>query len=480
MKLFTQDNKNHKRATKIVATLGPASSTEDVIESLFLTGVNVFRVNFSHGEKKDHAARIDAIRAVEKKHKRPIAILADLQGPKLRIGTFKENKIALKNGQEFIFDNDKTPGDESRVYLPHPEILDLLDKDDKIFLDDGKVRMQITGKAKSKLTAKVIAGEALSDRKGFNLPGLTLPIPALTEKDRKDMTIALDLGADWIAQSFVQTAADVAEAKKLIGGRAKLLAKIEKPAALKNLEEIMDLVDGIMIARGDLGVEIPPEDVPSVQKRIVKLSRSMGKPVIVATQMLESMINSPAPTRAEASDVSTAIYDSADAVMLSAETAMGNYPLEAVNIMDRIAHRVEQDKLYRSIIDAEYYNADEGDASDAITIAADQVAADINAAAIVTYTTSGSTAIRASRQRPSQPILCLTQNEITARHLCLSYGVHAVHVPEKMEFEDVVKKATEIAKAKKFAKAKQRLVITAGVPFGTPGSTNTLRIAFVD
>lgn len=481
MQFLTNTDSNYRRNTKIVATLGPASNSPKMIDKLIKTGVNVFRVNFSHGDPADHIQTIKDIRAASEKNDRHIVVLADLQGPKLRLGTFKNTKVAIKKGQTFTFDSDKTPGDETRVYLPHPEVIKTLKKGDRIYLDDGKVRVEVTSKKEGALVTKVIAGQALSDRKGFNLPDVTLPIPALTAKDRKDLRIALDAGVDWIAQSFVQTPADVAEAKKLIAGRAGLIAKIEKPVALKNIGEIIDICDGIMLARGDLGVEIPAEDVPSVQKRIVKYTRNRGKPIIVATQMLESMITSPAPTRAEASDVATAIYDGADAVMLSGETAVGQYPIEAVSMMNRIASRVEQDKIYRKIMHEDHISAreEDGDASDAITIAADEVADIVKAAAIVTYTTSGSTALRMAKQRPSRPIICLTQNLDTARRLNLSYGVRSVHVPEEMEFESIVQRAVDVAKKLKFAKKGQRLVITAGVPFGTPGSTNTLRIAWV-
>ncbi|MAS87281.1 MAG: pyruvate kinase [Micavibrio sp.] len=480
MDYLLPERKNYRRKTKIVATLGPASSSQKMIEKLFLEGVNVFRVNFSHGVTADHEARFKAIRAVEKKHNKPIAILADLQGPKLRIGTFKAGKVSLKIGQKFTFDSDKTAGDETRVCLPHPEVIKTLKKDSMIYLDDGNVRIKIIEAKKDCLIGKVIAGSKLSDRKGFNLPNVLLPIPALTTKDIKDLKTALDLGADWIAQSFVQTVEDVRQAKKLIKGRAALMAKIEKPAALANLEGIIKEVDGIMIARGDLGVEMPPEDVPPLQKQMVDMARSYGKPVIVATQMLESMVTAPVPTRAEASDVATAIYDGTDAVMLSAETASGQYPCEAVAMMRRIAKRVEQDGTYRRRMQSSHQLAIDDDSSDAISVAADDVADTIKAVAIVTYTTSGTTALRAARQRPSRIILSLTQNLETARRLSLSYGARPVHVPEMKEFEAIVQTAIETAKRLKYAKKGDDLVITAGVPFGVAGSTNTLRIVNIN
>ncbi len=467
------------RQTKIVATLGPASSDHKMIRKLFMAGVDVFRLNFSHGAHQDHREKVKIIRAIEKEFSTPIGIIADMQGPKLRVGKFKDGSIALKKGMTLRLDLDKAPGDETRVNLPHPEIIKALKKDSLILLDDGKIRMRIKTKGKDYLVAEVIAGTKLSNNKGLNVPGVVLPIAALTSKDRKDLSAALDMGVDWIAQSFVQQPEDVAEAKKLIAGKAGLIAKIEKPAALERFDEILDLVDGIMLARGDLGVEIPPEDVPAVQKRILHKVRHAGKPVIVATQMLESMIENPAPTRAEASDVATAVYDGTDAVMLSAETAAGQYPIEAVSIMDRICERTEDDQLYRRIIEAEKPEIDD-DASDAITAAAYHVAKNIDAACITTYTTSGSTTLRIVRQRPPRPIMCLTQNNAVAHRLTLSYGVHAVHVTGVKDTGAAVKKAAAMAIERKLAKKGDRLVLTAGVPFGTPGSTNILRVAWVE
>ncbi|AEP10663.1 pyruvate kinase [Micavibrio aeruginosavorus] len=468
-----------KRQTKIVATLGPASANIEMIEKLVLAGVDVVRLNFSHGEHADHAARVKIIRGLETKLARPIAIIADLQGPKLRVGRFKDGSITLTAGQKLRLDLDKTEGDDTRVNLPHPEIINTLSPGAFILCDDGKVRMKIIDKGADFLIAEVVSGTKLSNNKGVNVPGVILPIPALTEKDRKDLVAALDMGVDWVAQSFVQRPEDVAEAKKLIGGRAALMAKIEKPSAIELFAGILDLVDGIMLARGDLGVEIPPEEVPALQKKIVRQVRQSGKPIIVATQMLESMIESPAPTRAEASDVATAVYDGTDAVMLSAETAAGKYPIESVSIMDRICQHVEADDLYRRIMDADHPDADT-DASDAITIAACQVAQTINAACITNYTSSGSTTLRTARQRPAMPILCLSHSAQTTRRLMLSYGVHAVYTPDVTSFADAVKMATEQAAIQGLAKKGQRLVLTAGVPFGTPGSTNALRVAWVE
>lgn len=468
------------RQTKIVATLGPASASEEVIRKLYLQGVDMFRLNFSHGTHDDHRAKMAIIRGLEKEYGRPIGVLGDLQGPKNRVGKFKDGKIELTAGQLIRLDLDPTPGDEKRVNLPHPEVIAAMHVGSIILLDDGKVKMEIVEQGSDYLVGKIITGKYLSNNKGFNIPGVILPISALTDKDRHDLVAALDMGCDWIAQSFVQKPEDVAEAKKLIAGRAALMIKIEKPSAVETFEEMLVLCDGVMLARGDLGVEIPPEDVPVVQKKIVRLTRNAGKPIVVATQMLESMIENATPTRAEASDVATAVFDGTDAVMLSAETASGQYPFESVQIMDRICQRVEKDEIYRSLINNDAFAALNDDASDAITVAADQVAHDIKAACIVTYTTSGSTALRAVRQRPAMKIVCLTQNLSTARRLAVSYGVHAIKVEEISTFADAVTLAQKRVADEGLAAKGTRFVMTAGVPFGTPGSTNILRVAWVE
>ncbi|HRK98167.1 MAG: pyruvate kinase [Alphaproteobacteria bacterium] len=468
------------RQTKIVATLGPASNTEEMIRKLFMAGVDVFRLNFSHGEHKDHHDRVKMIRKVEEETGRPIAIIADMQGPKLRVGKFKDGKIELTVGQKLRLDLDSTPGDQTRVNLPHPEVINTMTIGSHILLDDGKVRMEIVDKGDGFLVGEIQAGRSLSNNKGFNIPGVVLPIAALTPKDRIDLEAALGMGVDWIAQSFVQKPEDVIEAKKLIAGRAALMIKIEKPSALNYLDQMIAQADGVMLARGDLGVEIPPEEVPIVQKKVVRAVRFAGKPIVVATQMLESMIENPAPTRAEANDVATAVFDGTDAVMLSAETAAGQYPLEAVQIMSRICTRVEKDELYRTLIDTDHPDARLNDASDAITVAADQVAKDIHAACIVTYTTSGGTALRAVRQRPAVRIVCMTQNLGTARRLTLSYGIHSLKIDNIATFGDAVQIAQKRLGEENLAQKGERFVMTAGVPFGTPGSTNVLRIAWVE
>ncbi len=458
-------------ATRIVATLGPASSDHDTIAALFKAGADVFRLNFSHGDHADHAARYRIIRDIEKQFDRPIGVLADLQGPKLRIGVFAENKVTLKTGAKFRLDMSDAPGDETRVQLKHPEIFAAIEAGQDLLLDDGKIR----------LTIETCGAECADTRvatKGVNIPHAVLDIPALTEKDRKDLAFALELGVDWVALSFVQRPADVAEARKLVAGRAGVLSKLEKPSAVEFLDEIIELSDAVMVARGDLGVELPPEDVPGLQKRIVRASRRAGKPVVVATQMLESMISAPTPTRAEASDVANAVYDGADAVMLSAETASGAYPLEAVTIMERIIRRVEGDPLHRTLMMAESMGH-ESSAPDAIAAAAAQVAETIDAAAIVTFTTSGLTTYRVARERPTVPILGLTPRQTTARRMALVWGVHPVVREDCRTFDEMVDIATRVARETGLANLHEKLVITAGVPFGTPGATNVLRVARV-
>ncbi|MEZ0261348.1 MAG: pyruvate kinase [Alphaproteobacteria bacterium] len=467
------------RKTKIVATLGPASSTPEMVKQLYDTGVDVFRLNFSHGVHEDHEKRIKIIRELEQQCGCPIGVFADLQGPKLRLGTFKNGSIDITKGMRITLDSNPEPGTEQRVCLPHPEVMEVLVEGADVLLDDGKVHLHVTKKGKDFVETEVVAGKRLSDRKGVNLPNVILKANVITDKDRRDLEAACNMGVDWIALSFVQRPEDVAEARKLVNGRAKIISKLEKPSAITHLNAIIDLSDAIMVARGDLGVEIPAEKVPAVQKRIIMASRQAGKPVIVATQMLESMINSPRPTRAEASDVATAIYDGTDAVMLSAETASGEYPIEAVSIMHRIAADVEQDELYRKIMDAEHPDPDKT-SPDAITAAAVTVAGTISAAAIVNYTTSGSTALRTARERPAVPVLCLTESMSAARRLQLSYGVYPVHTKDVDNFGDMVNKACALALEHQIANKGQRLVITAGVPFGTPGSTNILRVAWVE
>lgn len=467
-----------KRKAKIIATLGPASNSQEMIEKLFLSGVDVFRINMSHSGHDEMRKRHALIRKVEKKYNRPIGVLADLQGPKLRVDTFAEDEVLLVAGEDFVFDQDDTPGDKTRVYLPHPEIFDAVEIGHNLLINDGRIRVEVTQVDPGKITCKVIYGGKLSARKGVNLPDTVVPLPALTEKDRADLEAACQDGVDWIALSFVQRAADVSETRKLVRGRAGILAKIEKPTALTDLDEIIPLCDALMIARGDLGVELPVETVPGWQKHITRACRAAGKPVVVATQMLESMIEEPVPTRAEVSDVATAIFEGADAVMLSAESAAGQWPVKAVETMNAIAVSVEGDPLYPGIISAQRKEP-EATSADAISSAARSVAETLGAAAIVCYTGSGSTGLRASRERPEVPIIALTPSVTTGRRLALCWGLHCVLTQDAKDQDDMVSRACRIAVDEKFAKHGDRIVITAGFPLGTPGKTNLVRIAAI-
>ena len=466
------------RRTKIVATLGPASSERTVIAQLFEAGADVFRINMSHTTHDKMRELVLIIRDIEFKYGRPIGILVDLQGPKLRLGKFAEGSAMLSKGDTFTLDADEAPGGTHRVYLPHPEIFGVVEPGHALLLDDGKVRLKVIDTTKTSITTEVVVGGKLSDRKGVSLPDATLPFSALAPKDRSDLEAALDAGIDWLALSFIQRPEDIAEAKKLTRGRASVMAKIEKPQALNRLAEILELTDAIMVARGDLGVELPLEKVPSSQKKMTRMARWAGKPVVVATQMLESMITSPVPTRAEVSDVATAIYEGADAIMLSAESAAGQYPVEAVSMMNRIAMEVENDELYRPIIEAQHA-APEATGADAIADAARQIAQTVELAAIVCWTASGSTGLRVARERPKPPIVAISPNVATGRRLSLVWGVHCVVAQDARDQDDMVSRACRIAFKDGFAKSGQRVIIVAGVPLGTPGATNMLRISFV-
>ena len=468
------------RNAKIVATLGPASSSKDTVRQLFLAGVDVFRLNFSHGSADDHRARFATLRELELETGRPIGILADLQGPKLRVGTFANGPVMLIEGQPFRLDLDATPGNAERAGMPHPEIFAALVPGAELLLDDGRLRLVVEHCGPDFAQTRVLVGGKLSERKGVNVPGVVLPLTALTAKDRRDLALALELGADWIALSFVQRPEDVLEARALIGNRAAIVSKLEKPSAIDCLEEIVALSDAVMVARGDLGVVLPAERVPAIQKRIVRTCRRLGKPVIVATQMLESMVDSPVPTRAEASDVATAIYDGADAVMLSAESASGKHPMEAVLMMNRIIEEVESDPLYRQLIDASHTAARPGgDVAEAVCCAMRRAVGLLQAAAIVCYTSSGHTSLRAARERPEAPVLSLTPNIDTARRLALVWGIHSVHIHDVDDVRQMTTIACEIARREGFAKVGQTIVAIAGMPFGTPGTTNLMRIATV-
>jgi len=467
-----------ERRVKIVATLGPASSDPGTIDRLFLAGADVFRINMSHASVEMLVELFRFIRKIEAEHSRPIGILVDLQGPKLRVGAFEGGRAELEEGAVFTFDREKHAGDNSRVTLPHPEIFQAVEPGHDLILDDGKLRMKVTKVEGDTITADVIVGGPLGSRKGISLPDTILPFSAMTDKDRADLEHAVNLGADWIGLSFVQRAEDVAEARKLTRGRSAIITKIEKPAAIAQLDQILELSDALMVARGDLGVEMPLERVPGLQKHIIRACRRAGKPVVVATQMLESMITAPVPTRAEVSDVATAVFEGADAVMLSAESAAGSYPTEAVETMNRIASEVERDPLYENILHSQHAEP-ESTGADAISAAARTVAETLNLAAFVCYTGSGSTGLRAARERPRQPVIALTPIAATGRKLALAWGLHCVLTSDAEDLDQMVDKACRIAYQEGFAARGQRIIISAGVPLGTPGATNMLRIAFV-
>ena len=466
------------RRAKIVATLGPASSSAEMIGKLFAAGADVFRINMSHTSQDRMRELIAMIRGVENDTGRPIGILVDLQGPKLRLGTITGGAILVKTGDTVVLDSNPAIGDASRIYLPHPEILAAVQVGHTLLIDDGKVRLTVTEVQPSRVTTRVEVGGKLSDRKGVSVPDSTIPVSALAEKDLSDLEAALEAGIDWIALSFVQRPEDVAEAKKLTRGRSLLMAKIEKPQAVHRLAEILEVADALMVARGDLGVEMPLEKVPGVQKLMTRMGRAAGKPVVVATQMLESMISSPVPTRAEVSDVATAIFEGADAVMLSAESAAGQYPIEAVATMNRIAEEIESEQLFRGIIDAQR-SVPEPTGADAIADAARHIAETLDLAAVVCWTSSGSTGLRMARERPRPPIVALSPNIATGRRLAVVWGVHCVVTEDAHDQDDMVDRACRIAFKEGFAKPGQRVIVVAGVPLGTPGATNMLRIAYV-
>ncbi len=467
------------RRAKIIATLGPASHEEKMIEDLAKAGADVFRINMSHASHDLLKQTVERIRNVEKRLNHPLGVLVDLQGPKLRVWKFADGAINLVAGQKFTLDsNADAPGTLDRVYLPHPEIIESVSVGDRLLLDDGKLALKATKVGNGAIETEVIYGGKLSDKKGVSLPDTLLPTGALTEKDHADLLAGLAVDADWIALSFVQRPEDIIDVRKIVQGRAGVMAKIEKPQAIDRLEEIVKLCDAIMVARGDLGVELPLETVPGLQKRMIRMCRRYGKPVVVATQMLESMITSPVPTRAEVSDVSIAVFEGADAVMLSAESASGQYPVEAVSTMNKVAVAVETDANYRGIIRAAQTEP-EATAADAISAATRQVAETLDLAAIVTYTASGSTGIRAARERPSKPIIVLSPNMRTIRRMSVVWGVHCVQTEDAVSLEDMVDRACVIAYQEGFARPGDRIAITAGIPLGTPGATNMLRIAFV-
>ncbi|MGL5164729.1 MAG: pyruvate kinase [Afipia sp.] len=466
------------RRIKILATLGPASSDSASIRKLFEAGADVFRINMSHTPHDKMRELVATIRNVESSYGRPIGILVDLQGPKLRLGNFENGFVELNNGAMFTLDSDPAPGDKTRVHLPHPEILKALRPGHALLIDDGKLRLIAEETSPDHALVRVVTGGKMSDRKGVSLPDTDLPVSAMTTKDRADLEAALETGIDWVALSFVQRADDVIEAKKLVRGRASIMSKIEKPQAIDRLAEIMEASDALMVARGDLGVELPAERVPGLQKQMTRMARRAGKPVVIATQMLESMITSPVPTRAEVSDVANAVFEGADAIMLSAESAAGKFPVEAVLTMNRIGEECERDPTYRGVIAAQRPDP-EATAGDAIADAARQIAETLELSAIICWTSSGSTALRVARERPKPPVVAITPNVNTGRKLSLVWGVHCVIAEDAHDQDDMIDRAGRIAFRDGFAKAGQRVIIVAGVPLGTPGTTNMVRIAYV-
>lgn len=470
---------HRNRKTKLVATLGPASSGPDTLREMFDAGADVFRLNFSHGNHAEFARRVAAIRDLEDLVGRPVGILADIQGPKLRLGRIESGSVLIDRGAALRLDLGPDPGNSRRVPLPHPEIFSALQPDSELMIDDGRIRLRVVRCAGDHAETEVIVGGRLGNYKGVNVPDLVLPISVITEKDRRDVEWALEQGADWIAQSFVQRPGDVAELRALTGRQVKIMVKLEKPSALDCLDEILEICDGVMVARGDLGVELPPQRVPVVQKSIIRRARQIGKPVVIATHMLDSMVTNPVPTRAEASDVATAVYDGVDAVMLSAESAAGEYPVASVQMMNRIIEEVEADPMYRDILDSQRPEP-ENTTADAICNGLQRITGILSSAATVTYTASGSTSLRAARERPEAPILSLTPFPETARHLAIVWGIHAVTVDvahEGAEFLEVISAAMEIAEREMFARTGQDIVIAAGLPFGISGTTNLIHVA---
>lgn len=470
---------HRERNAKVVATLGPASSSAQVIRALVEAGADLFRFNFSHGSHADHRARFDIVRAVEKEVGRPLGVLMDLQGPKLRVGTFAEGVVTLESGAHFRLDLDATLGDATRAPLLHPEIFAALRPGAALLIDDGRVHLEVVDCGADFAETRVVNGGEVSNRKGVNVPSVVLPISPLTEKDRADLAFGLELGVDWVALSFVQRAKDMAELRSLVGNRAAILAKLEKPSAIEDLKAIVEHSDAIMVARGDLGVELPPERVPGIQKRIIQCCRDAGRPVIVATHMLDSMVHAPVPTRAEASDVATAVYDGADAVMLSAESASGEYPVEAVTMMDRIIREVEGDPYYRRMMEASQPQPQKTSA-DAVCAALREVTRVLGIAATVTYTSSGYTSLRAARERPETPILGLTPHLHVARRLTLAWGVYPLLSADIHGVSDMIEHAKYAAVCNGFARGGDRLAIVAGIPFARPGTTNLLHLAHIE
>lgn len=474
------------KRVKIVSSVGPAISSETMIEKAIKAGVNVFRLNFSHGAHEDHKKSYDIIRAVAKKLNMPVGILADLQGPKLRVGKFKDSKVVLSEGETFILDQKDELGDKTRVNLPHPQIFAAIKEDDILLIDDGKIRLQVEKFDPEYIETKVINGGEVSNFKGVNFPSGILQLSALTTKDAKDLDFALSLGVDIVALSFVQLPSDIENLKNIIKGKAKVIAKIEKPSAIEYIEDIINVADGIMVARGDLGVEIPTEKVPVVQKQIIRECRKQSKPVIVATQMLDSMTFAPIPTRAEASDVANAVYDGADAVMLSGETTVGKYPIETIKTMVNIINQVESDPLYWNYLDASYdyivtnYIKSHPTTGRAITSAAKQIADTLNSKVVVAFSTYGTTVNRISHQKLKARILSVTDNAALYNQMNLSWGVTPLLVDSITSFSEIIDVSTAWLKKNKWVEVGDKIVVVAGIPVAIGGITNSIRVVEID
>ena len=465
-----------QRNIKIVATLGPSSSDYDTIKDLHLAGADVFRLNMSHGTHDEIAKRHKIIRQIEDELSSPIAILADLQGPKLRVGLFKNGIEELTENEKFRLDLKDELGTKDRVQLPHPEIFQALHEGAHLLINDGKIKLMVEKCGPDFADCLVLNGGEISDRKGVNVPDVILPLASLSEKDRADLDFICNLGIDWLALSFVQRAEDIVDARNLIAGRASVISKIEKPSAVKSFDEILKVSDGVMVARGDLGVELPVQNVPPIQKRLVRKCRAAAKPVIVATQMLESMIESPMPTRAEVSDVATAIYEGSDAIMLSAESAAGQFPIQAVETMNNVAIEVESDPTYTEVMEASR-RAKRNSVADGIVSAAREIAETTDIKAICCFTQTGTTALLTARERPRVPIIALSSEIETARRLALTWGTNCVLSGNKTRFKEAVVSAVRAALAEGLADETEQVVITAGVPFNITGTTNILRVA---
>ncbi len=468
-----------KRFAKILATVGPASTAAEMLKLLHEVGVDAFRLNFSHGTHADHARTIKAIRKIEETTGESIAIVADLQGPKIRVGAFETGQIQLKYGETVQITAHEGKGKPGHIVMPHKDLILALQPGDVLKFDDGKLMVTITEKQEDKLLGRVDIGGVLRDKKGVNIIGTVLPVSAMTDKDRKDLAFALENGVDYIALSFVQKVKDVMEASEHIAGRAGLIVKIEKPSAVEDIEHILDLADAAMVARGDLGVELPLEQVPVVQRKIISVARRLGKPVIVATHMLESMIDAATPTRAEASDVATAIYQGADAVMLSAETAVGRHPATAVAIMDRIIKAAEHDPTYPDTTTSSHLRP-ETTVNDAISQSIHSIADVLGCKAVLGFTRTGSTVLRIARERPPCPILGLTTNKDVASRLALIWGVRPVVMDDPKGFADMLETTQAIAITQADCTSGDKIIIAAGIPFGRPGTTDTLKIATID